>query len=540
MTAASFRYLTAAMKTIFSKLLLLITAIIVVALSVTGFFILEQKRRELNQDIFENAVNYAELTAPAIVKAYTNFYLEGNFLKFSGELNKYLPLNNDVTNIMISDYDGTVLFNEIQENQAQWRQGNRVLTNSTLLQRLQDIKPSVITKADHRIVYLPKNEDGSLKYVTANEEPTAEIKNTDQIDNIVVSANPHGDNQLKVIYEVSYANLDQRIINTRNNIILFLILTSLLGVLAAIIFSRKLTHPIKTLTAGAAKIAQGQLQTQVTVHSHDEIKTLADTFNQMAKDLEKNTQLLLEKERLSKELEVAQGIQQRLLPATIPTLGGLDIATSSATATEVGGDIYDFIKVNDYLTFSYIADVTGHGIPASLIASLTSAMMYAYAQEFTSPRDVLIHVNRTLHAKTNEDMFVTMALLAWDAQSKLFRYAMAGHDQLILYRAATQKVQLLPKGGMPLGMLADNSAVIQEETLELFPGDVLIAYTDGLPEAWHDTQILGMEQLLTLVEQFSKLDSAQAIHDAIRQAITDFTAGTEAKDDSTLIVYRRL
>ena len=131
------------MKTIKAKLVLLISLLIIFALSFSGYFIIEQKTRELNQDIFDNGYDFANLTAPAIAGSYQNFYQQGSFIKFLGEFSRNFDLNNDTTNIIITDYQGNIGFNYIQEKDKAYTGSERIIEDNIRFTRIKDIKTSV-------------------------------------------------------------------------------------------------------------------------------------------------------------------------------------------------------------------------------------------------------------------------------------------------------------------------------------------------------------------------------------------------------------
>ena len=160
---------------------------------------------------------------------------------------------------------------------------------------------------------------------------------------------------------------------------------------------------------------------------------LADTFNTMAKDLEVSTKAMVEKEKLTRELELAGEIQRELLPTELPKIENLDIAASLISAEEVGGDCYDFIPVGKDQMLFYIGDVTGHGVPAGLLSAINNALVPAFLDQFSDTKDVIVnlnrltkdivlHLNRILKMKTRPNMFMTMVMAMWNKEKHILEY----------------------------------------------------------------------------------------------------------------------
>ncbi len=329
--------------------------------------------------------------------------------------------------------------------------------------------------------------------------------------------------------------------NSLTGIIIFLASGILLSVVVALFFAGRITKPLLKLKAGAEEIAKGNLQIQVKVKTKDEIGVLANTFNKMASDLDKYTKELVVKERLAHELELAAEIQQEMLPDEIPEMKGIDIAASVIPATEVGGDCYDFLPVDENNTLIYIGDVTGHGVPAGLVVAITNSLIYTFSEEKANTREIIVAANRVLQKKTRKNVFVTAIMSNWDAANNRFTFTSAGHDQIIHFKATEGKAILAPKGGMALGMLPDISDIVKEEEIALQKGDTLLLYTDGIPEAWKSKEVsLGMDNFLKIAEKHGPLASAQEIHDAILKEVKDFMGEYPQADDIGLVVIKKV
>ena len=149
-------------------------------------------------------------------------------------------------------------------------------------------------------------------------------------------------------------------------------------------------------------------------------------------------------------------------------------------------------------------------------------------------------IYKILKEKTGPNMFLTMLLTKWDIKNQKFSYVVAGHDPVILYKAKEKKVYQLKEGGMALGMVADLSKLLKSEDVELEEGDMVVIYTDGIPEAWaNDKENYGLGRLKRAVSEFSSLKSAEDIKNAILKDVKSFMGDYEQKDDITLMVFKR-
>jgi len=258
----------------------------------------------------------------------------------------------------------------------------------------------------------------------------------------------------------------------------------------------------------------------------------------MAKELEVSTKALVYKERVAKELEIAANIQKDLLPKEIPLVPGLDISAGLLPAEEIGGDCYDFIQTGKDLLM-YLGDVTGHGVPSGIIVSIANALIYNYS-EIGDMKELLVRVNRILKKKTVSSMFITLVMIYWDASNKKLKYVSAGHEQLLHYHASDKTVTLEPAGGLALGMVLDISGLLNEQVVDMQQGDVLIAYSDGIPEAWkNEKEMYGMDGLKRALSEYGILENALAIRNAILADVKEFMGGWKQMDDITLLVLKR-
>jgi phosphoserine phosphatase RsbU/P len=327
---------------------------------------------------------------------------------------------------------------------------------------------------------------------------------------------------------------------TRNNILILAMFGILIALFIGGIVAGQITSPIKVLTEGVLKIGSGDLSTRVVVKTQTEIGRLAGTFNQMAQDLEKSTQQLVQKEKMARELELAGEIQRELLPSVLPKIKNLDIAASLVSAEEVGGDCYDFLPIDEDNMIFYIGDVTGHGVPAGLVSAINNALVPAFMYHYRTTQELIIHLNELLKTKMRPNVFMTMVMAHWHADISKLGYTQAGHDPILHYDAATGKIRELSTGGMALGMIPDLSKIVKTDYVDMNLGDVAVMYTDGIPEAWaNEKESYGMDRLKESIVRHSTKATAQEIHDGIIADVRAYMGTYPQADDITLIVVKR-
>jgi sigma-B regulation protein RsbU (phosphoserine phosphatase) len=233
-----------------------------------------------------------------------------------------------------------------------------------------------------------------------------------------------------------------------------------------------------------------------------------------------------------REAEDARLIQRGLLPTTMPSVAGLELASSWRPANGVGGDCFDVMTFEAGGVGLSIADVAGKGLPAALLMSNLQAAVRAFAQEGTAPAAVCASVNRLLCKNMISGRFVTFCYARLDSAAGRLTYANAGHNPPMLLRA-DGSVEWLAPGGTVLGVFEDGA--YEQGTFALRPGDRLLFYTDGITESRDgDGEELGEERLAASARAHRVL-GAQAMLDAVLQDIEAFNRGVY-EDDATLIV----
>jgi phosphoserine phosphatase RsbU/P len=238
---------------------------------------------------------------------------------------------------------------------------------------------------------------------------------------------------------------------------------------------------------------------------------------------------------IQKELETARLIQQSILPQTVPQIDGLDIAARYVPMTSVAGDFYDFIVVDNKHVGILVADVSGHGMPAALIASMLKIALAAQSAHAGDPARVLQGLNQALCGKFQHH-YVTAAYMFVDMEKRTLSYAGAGHPPLLMWGAPSLGVRDVTENGLFLGMFdfATYSSVI----VPLAPGDRGLLYTDGIPETNNPGGAeFGSERFRQFLEA-QKNGSADQLADDLLVELARWSArgeGEDLNDDITMV-----
>ena len=250
----------------------------------------------------------------------------------------------------------------------------------------------------------------------------------------------------------------------------------------------------------------------------------------------------IEKERLEGEMRLAREIQERLLPQELPSIEGVEVAALALPSRFVAGDYFDALRLDaDRLLFA-VGDVSGKGMPASLLMANLQACLHVLRGSLTAETldlaEATGRINTVIHNNTGLTKFITFFWGIYDRRDGRVRYVNAGHNPpLHIHKSGL--VETLDEGGVLLGIL-DGAPYMQGETA-LAPGDTLLLFTDGVTEAWNalDADDEYGEARLTEMVRTHRAEPAQAILDAVREDVRTFTGDGPLDDDLTLLVVKR-
>ncbi|MDX2145071.1 MAG: SpoIIE family protein phosphatase [Rhodospirillaceae bacterium] len=306
--------------------------------------------------------------------------------------------------------------------------------------------------------------------------------------------------------------------------------------LSAMLAARSITQPLRGLAAAARALANGNLDARAPVTSHDEVGDLAQVFNVMVPELRSHIQ---NKESLA----IAREVQQKLLPASAPSVPGFDVAGASVYSEAVGGDYYDFLCLEDEAGERRLAvvigDVTGHGVPAALTMMSVRALVRGHAGEGLALLPVMRAVNRHLAADSTRGSFVTLVYMVLESDTRVVKWISAGHGPILFYNADTYGFEELEVTDIPLGVKEDWT--YHEFSRDRWPSSgVLVIGTDGVWEMENaEGRVFGKDNLIGVVRAVAHL-SAKEICDAIVERLAEFRGTAPQKDDVTLVVVKFL
>jgi phosphoserine phosphatase RsbU/P len=265
---------------------------------------------------------------------------------------------------------------------------------------------------------------------------------------------------------------------------------------------------------------------------------LSNLFGRATSNLVLSDELQRAYQALDRELKTVGEIQRSLLPARLPKVPTLDLATYYQPSQRAGGDYYDFFPLPGGKWGIFIADVSGHGTPAAVLMAVTHCIAHTNPGQAQPPAQVLKYLNHhlaTLYTSQNEN-FITAFYGVYDPADRTLIYACAGHNPPRLKRCQDGTMMGLDSaGGFPLGILTEGA--YEEAVQQLQPGDQIVFYTDGVTEASNpEGKLFGTDRLDHVLENCSL--QASALLDSVLHSVEEFANGHPADDDRTLIVAR--
>ena len=313
------------------------------------------------------------------------------------------------------------------------------------------------------------------------------------------------------------------------------------GMLVIIFFMsrsiRRATKPLGFLSESAKEVAKGNFGTSLPTFKHnDEVAQLRDSFDTMQQSLKQYVEELkvstAAKASIESELNVAQSIQMSMLPKTFPAFPerkDIELYAALTPAKGVGGDLYDFF-IHDEKLFFCIGDVSGKGVPASLVMAVTRTLFRNISAHTAEPSHIVETMNMNISEGNDNNMFVTLFVGVLDLATGHLCYCNAGHD------APYVNGTLLPcNPNLPVGAMPDMTFTEQETMIA--PDSTLFLYTDGLTEAENATyELFGMQRITNVITDFN--GSPQELIETMTDAVHQFVGDTEQSDDLTMLAIK--
>lgn len=246
------------------------------------------------------------------------------------------------------------------------------------------------------------------------------------------------------------------------------------------------------------------------------------------------------RQRMQRELEIARQVQLSFLPERTPYFASIDIAANCRAASEVGGDYYDFIRLDEHRMAVVIGDVSGKGIQAAFYMTLVKGFIQSLSHVTIEPAAFLSKLNFLFCKNVNKGTFVSLIFGVIDTSEQTFTFARAGHNPIIYSSEKNGKPVLLNTSGLAIGMVADSrfEENIEVHTIRLKTRDVLVLYTDGYSEAMDPSKNLYGEDKLMAVIHKHKTARASELLDAINRDVNKFAGFADQHDDMTMLIIR--
>jgi serine phosphatase RsbU (regulator of sigma subunit) len=370
----------------------------------------------------------------------------------------------------------------------------------------------------------------SWKYneeVKSGESLNVELSTSRLIKNLSRSKNEVGRNLLSIL----------------KGIVAFFLIVEIISVVIGIVLTKSITNAVHNLDRGTELVKQGDFGHRIVVRSEDQLGALAESFNQMTEHVQRLLKESVQKERLERELEIAKEVQERLFPAQNPHLGRLDVSGVCLPARIVSGDYYDFLSLGANELGLAIADICGKGISAALLmsslqASLRSNVLNLWrpdaVHENNSLSKLVEMLNSQIYSVTSDNKFATFFYAVYDDVAQTLTYCNAGHNPPLFFNG--KEVKRLHTGGTVVGIFPDSK--YGQETISLHPGDLLVAYTDGITESLNDSgEEFGEDRLIQLIQKYPAMD-ANKMKGIIIEEVLSWSSAEERQDDMTIIVAK--
>ena len=328
---------------------------------------------------------------------------------------------------------------------------------------------------------------------------------------------------------------------SRRTVMILLLLVTILMLAGALILGQRIVKPLNNITRQIASLGENNLEFTMgdEYRTGDEIEVLAESFAKLSHKtvlyLDKVKTVTAEKERISTELQMANQIQESMLPSIFPAFPErkeFDIYAIMDPAREVGGDFYDFFLIDEDHLCVVMADVSGKGVPAALFMMISKIILQSCAMLGRSAGEILTKTNEALCSNNKMEMFVTVWLGILEISTGKVTAANAGHEYPVVMRDGRFEI-VKDKHGLVIGGI--DGIKYREYEMQLKPGDKLFLYTDGVVEATrNNSELFGTERMLKALNKMASGRPYEILR-SVRSAVDDFVGDDEQFDDLTML-----
>ena len=377
------------------------------------------------------------------------------------------------------------------------------------------------------------------------------------------------DTRASILYSTLFSSLGEKsliFLDVLTGIAIFFGIIELVALVIGVRLTRSITKSVAELYSATQHVNRGDLAHRIQVRTQDQMAALEQSFNSMTESLSKLINEQKEKQRLEGELAIAHEVQTLLFPADLSGLPSLEVHGICQPARTVSGDYYDFIPLREDKLMLAVGDISGKGISAALLMATVHAFVRAYSLEpeqtlasvavgagavesnglavycrsngngdsGLSPGVLMATLNYQLYRSTPPEKYATMFLGCYDAGSRGLTYSNAGHLSPLLL-GGKDRITRLETGDTVVGLF--DSISYHESTIVMEPGDIFVAYSDGITEPENEFGEFGEERLIELIQRHRD-QSLSRISDIVTGAVADWIAGGEQPDDVTLVLAR--
>jgi len=311
-----------------------------------------------------------------------------------------------------------------------------------------------------------------------------------------------------------------------------------ISIIGAVILSMIIIRPIKKISYGASVIGKGDFSYRIDVNSSDELGMLAAEFNQMTEMIRESKDKEIESRIMNEQLEIARDIQEGLNPMGYYNKNGIQIKGSTKAAKGVGGDYFDYIDIDENRVCALISDVSGKGVPASLVMVMIRTVFTSYiSRKDIDCASVVKAINDSLSADFAIDKFATLFFMIYNRATEELSFANAGHGPLFCYRASENVCTRTSLDGVPIGIMEEVD--YKQAKVKFHPGDVVVLYTDGITEMRNSVkEEYGLHRVHKLLMENHAMNADEFL-DLLINDVEIFRGETPPHDDTTAMVFKR-
>jgi len=311
-----------------------------------------------------------------------------------------------------------------------------------------------------------------------------------------------------------------------------------ISIVVAVVLATLTTRPVKALYKGAEIIGKGNLDYRIEIKSRDELGQLANEFNLMTAKIKEAKEKEIASRIMEEQLEMAKDIQEGMNPIAFYNKNGIQIKGYTKAKESVGGDYFDYIDIDENKVGALISDVSGKGIPASLIMVMIRTVFTSYiSRKDVSCAGVVRAINDAMSLELAFDRFATMFFMIYDRKNEELSFSNAGYGPLLCYRSSMKACTHTQLEGVPIGI--DEEYEYKQARVKLNPGDLVVLCTDGVTEMRNAQQKeYGQKRLQNLLVNNYELDADKFV-ELLVQDLEKFRGSEPPHDDTTVLVLKR-